>query len=145
LAAGALFREGKYAESQATFEAFRSANPGDPLAGVAALGVASCLEAQGKLDEAISAYRDVIMTYPESAAAGQSKLALGRMLEAKNEPQEALQYYEQLRSTAWMNEAELSRQALLAKHPDLAPTNAAPSGVPDLSIPGLATPEPVVN
>jgi predicted negative regulator of RcsB-dependent stress response len=142
LAAAAFFREGKYAESQANFEAFRAASPGDPLAAGAALGVAACLEAVGKHDEAIAANREVIAVYPESAAATQAKLALAGLLEAKNESEQALQLYEQLRNSTWMNEAESRRQAILAQHPELAPTNSEPE---EVAIPGLTTPSPTAD
>jgi predicted negative regulator of RcsB-dependent stress response len=138
LAAGALFREGKYAESQASFDAFRSAHPGDPLAAGAELGVAACLEATGKIDEAIGVYREVVAAHPDAAAAAQAKLALASLLESKNEPQQALQFYEQLRTTGWMNEADIRRQALLARHPELAPTN---SSAAELAVPGLTIPQ----
>ncbi len=137
LAAAALFREGKYSESQRTFEQFRSGNEGDPLKGTAAFGIAACLEAQGKTDEAIAAYREVAAAYPDSAVSAQSQLALAGLFDSKNEPQQALQYYDQLRTTVWMNEAESSRQALLARHPELAPTNSNPA---EASTPELAAP-----
>jgi TolA-binding protein len=139
LAAVAFFREGNYAESQANFEAFRTANPGDPLAASAAFGVAACLEATGKTDEAIAANREVIAIHPESAAAAQAKLSLAGLLESKNESEQALELYEQLRNTTWMNEAETRRQALLARHPELAPTNSPPT---DSTIPGLTVTPP---
>jgi TolA-binding protein len=140
LAAGALFREGKYAESQASFDAFRTTYPGDSLAPAAELGVAACLEATGKTEEAITAYRGLIAVHPGAAAAGQARLALASLLESKQEPREALELYEQLRNTAWMNEAEVRRQALLARHPELASTNSTPA---DLALPGLTIPQPV--
>jgi tetratricopeptide (TPR) repeat protein len=139
LAAGALFREGKYAESLAQFEAFRAGNLADPMAGTGALGVAACLEAMGKNDEAIAAHRNVIATYPESAAATQSKLALGGLLELKGEAQEAFNLYEQLQTTALANEAQTRQQTLLASHPELAATNTA---VPELSAPEVPVVEP---
>jgi TolA-binding protein len=142
LAAGALFRQGKYAESQASFDTFRTMHPADPLAPGAELGVAACLEATGKLDEAITAYRALVAVHPDAAAAGQAKLALASLLESKQEPREALQLYEQLRATAWMNEAETRRQALLARHPDLAPTNTT---AVDLAVPGLTVPAAVAD
>ena len=141
LAAGALFREGKYAESLASFESFRSDHLGDPLVDTAALGVAACLEALGRTEDAIAAHREVIATYAESAAASQSRLALAGLLESKNEFQQALDFYEQLRTTAWATEAELRRQALLASHPELAPTNRE---VPELSLPaGVTVPQAI--
>jgi predicted negative regulator of RcsB-dependent stress response len=137
LAAVALFGEGKFEESQANFEAFRSGNAGDPLAGTAALGVATCLEALGKIDEAIAAHREVITAFPETAAATQAKLALAGLLESRNELKPALEYYEQLRTTAWMNEAELRRQSLFVRHPELVPTNSVP---PELEMPTFTVP-----
>jgi tetratricopeptide (TPR) repeat protein len=137
LAAGALFREGKYAESQAIFEALHATRLGQDLEETAALGLAACLEAAGKTEEAISAYREVITEYADSAVAAQAKLALGGVLESKNELQQALGFYDQVLTTAWSSEAELRRQALLSRHPELAPpvTNAPAVSVPEISIP----------
>jgi predicted negative regulator of RcsB-dependent stress response len=144
LAAGALFREGKYAESLASFESFRSGNVGSPLVDTAVLGGAACLEAMGKTDEAIAAYREVIANYPESASASQARLALAGLLETKNEFQQALSFYDQLGTTAWATEAGARRQALLASHPELAPAPTN-SPVPELTLPGVAVPPAAEN
>jgi predicted negative regulator of RcsB-dependent stress response len=143
LAAGALFREGKFVESLASFESFRSGNAGSALVDTAVLGGAACLEAMGKTDEAIAAYREVIANYPESASASQARLSLAGLLESKNEFQQAVSFYDQLSTTAWANEAGARRQALLASHPELAPPTNSPQ--PELTLPGVAVPPSTDN
>jgi tetratricopeptide (TPR) repeat protein len=143
LAAGALFREGKFSESLDRFESFRSGNAGSPLVDTAVLGKAACLEDMGKTDEAIAAYREVIADYPESASASQARLSLAGLLESKNEFQQAIGFYDQLATTAWANEAGTRRKALLASHPELAPTNSPPQ--PELTLPGVAVPPSTAN
>jgi predicted negative regulator of RcsB-dependent stress response len=128
LAAGAFFAEGKYAEAQSRFQSFLDRNSSSPLASIAALGVATCLDALDRPDAA-AAYQSVIDRFAEEAAAVQARLALAALYESQNRPEKALQIYDELgRQTGTGSgaiEASTRRERLLLHHPNLAPTNAA--------------------
>lgn len=131
-AAETLFKDGKYAEAQAQFEAFLRSYPGQPLAAVATFGVAACLDALNKTNEAVTAYQDVVSRYGASSVVSQAKLAQARLYEARNEPAQALRIYDEMtrpsQPTLGSSEAARMRQQLLARHPELVKTNAPPAG-----------------
>lgn len=122
-AADRLFAEGKYPEAKAHFEKFIAANAGSPAAPVALIGVAACQEASGELDKAFASYEQVLSLHGSSPEAHQAKLALGLLNEQKNKPDQALRLYDEvLRAkplTVWRMEAEMRRDQLLRKHPQL--------------------------
>lgn len=135
LAASGLYTDGKYAEAQAQFERFVQQDPKSPLASIAALGVASCLDALDRTDAAVSAYRSVIDRYAEDAAATQARLALAALYEDQKQPEKALDIYDELtrqgaggpggaNDTAM--EASSRRERLLQRHPNLARVTAPP-------------------
>lgn len=131
LAAGALYREGRYAEAQAQFEAFARAAGGSTLAPIAALGIAACLDAQDKVDAALGSYQGLVNQYPADPASARARLNMAALYEAKNQPEQALKLYDELTASAsgmsgTSMDAMRRRQALLQKHPELAPTNAPP-------------------
>jgi predicted negative regulator of RcsB-dependent stress response len=131
--AGLLFSEGQYPEALNQFKKFQSEYGSSRMAGIAAIGVAACLEAQtNKTDEAVSAYKDVLARYPSESVAGQARIALGRIYEAKKQPDVALKYYDEiLKSSArsgWASEAGQFREMLLAKNPNLV-SNTVPAVV----------------
>ena len=68
-AATAVFTEGKYPDAQHYFQEYLDTHPDGQFSGMAALGVAKCLEAEGKINDAIGAYNHVINDFP---ADGQS-------------------------------------------------------------------------
>ena len=135
LAAGALFTEGKFTESKAQFSAFVHDRPQSPFAATAAYGEAVCVEALGKQDEALGDYQSLAVRFPNSSVLESAKLAAARILEAKNQPESALRIYDELSRSggagmAGMSSEALARkQSLLAKHPELAKTNAPPAAV----------------
>jgi tetratricopeptide (TPR) repeat protein len=128
LGAGDLFTQDQYQEAQNQFERFLKEYGSDPLAPKADFGVAACLDAQNKLDLALAKYQQVIAQYPISSEAGQAKLHIARLYEIKNQPKQALSLYEEMRKgnakSAWKDEAQSRRAALLQKYPELAETNA---------------------
>ena len=119
-AAEAFFRDGRYAESQAQFQAFQEAQPLNPLASTAAFGVAASLDALGKPDEAYQAYQQVVTRHANSAVASQARLAMADLYVAKGEPARALRLYEELQATAWARVAAERREHLLVQHPELS-------------------------
>ena len=148
LAGTALFTDGKYAEAQAQFSKFLGTNAQSPFAATAAYGVAVCLEAQGKRDEALAAYQNLSVRYPGSSVLDEAKLATARINEAKNQPDLALRIYDELTRPESMSQvssdAMTRKQELLAKHPELAKTNAPPV-LASTSIPVLPTTNAVVS
>lgn len=123
LAAGALFKEGKYADAGKQFESFRSTYPQSTLMADAVFGSAAALEAQGKTTEAAAAYQDLISKYPTAGVSTQAKLALAAIHEAAAKPDQALKLYDELvrpdAQTAWAAEVGTRRARLLAKNPAL--------------------------
>jgi TolA-binding protein len=128
LAGSALFAQGKYQEAQAQLNKFVQAKPQSSFAPTAAYGVAAALEAQNKPDEALAAYQNLSVRYPSSSVLDDAKLAIARIQEAKNQPELALATYEEMLKPGGMGsataEAVARKTALLAKHPELAKTNA---------------------
>lgn len=139
LAAEGLFSAGRYAEARQQFEKFRQEYPESPLLASAAYGVAACLEAENKSDQALTAYQEVVSRYPGEATYGQSKFALARLLERKEQFQRALEIYNELSrpnvASAWSSDAAMAREQLLARHPELAPTNVASANPASAALP----------
>jgi tetratricopeptide (TPR) repeat protein len=134
LAAGALFSENKFTEAQAQFNKFIRDRPQSPFAPIAAYGVAACLEALGKQDEALASYQNLSVRYPNSSVLDDAKLSIARLYEAKKMPELALRAYDELMKSAAaggmanaVSEAMARREDLVAKHPELAKTNAVPA------------------
>jgi predicted negative regulator of RcsB-dependent stress response len=131
--AGLLFSEGNFVDAQAQFKKFQTEYGSSRLAGIAAIGVAACLDAQtNKTDEAIAAYKEVLTRFPSESVAGQARIALGRIYEAKKQPDVALKYYDEILKASvrsgWASEATEFREMLLAKNPNLA-SNSVPAVV----------------
>jgi predicted negative regulator of RcsB-dependent stress response len=114
LAAGELYRDGRYAEAQAAFQKARDHHPRGPLAASAALGIAASLDAQDQVDAALAAYQAVTRDYADSPASARAKFAL--------------KIYDELATAQKMGrasmEASVKRTALLKQHPELARSNA---------------------
>jgi predicted negative regulator of RcsB-dependent stress response len=133
MAAGSLFREGKYAEAQTRFERYQKENPDSPFAATAALGVAACYDAVGKTNEARAAYLGVVSGYPNSPVANQARLSLASLQQARNENLEAFKTYTEainVQQSVWRPEAVLRRDQLLSRHPELATNPAVASLLP---------------
>lgn len=128
IAAGRYYDAGKYAEAQAQYQKALDHDASGLLAPVAALGVATSLDAQDKVDAAMSAYQAVVAKYPDSPSAADAKMAMATLHESRNEPAVALRLYDELMAnrsagrSAMM--ASAKREELLKQHPELAKTNA---------------------
>lgn len=131
LAAGELFREGKYAEARSHFERAGAADSSGILAPMAALGAAACLDAQNQPDAAITAYQQVIARYPDEPAAARARLAIAGLHEARGDWEAALKLYEALQSSPNPGQASMEaagrKETILKLHPELARTNAVAS------------------
>jgi predicted negative regulator of RcsB-dependent stress response len=95
-AASVQFMGGRYAEAQAQFQSFVTANAGSALVATAKAGIAASLESLGKLDEALAAYRAVSTGYPDSNEAVTAKFAVGRILELQGKLSEAVTAYQEV-------------------------------------------------
>lgn len=137
LAAGRFYDEGKYAEAQAQYEKALGHDASGLLAPLAALGVATSLDAQDKVDAAMAAYQAVVSKYPDSPAAADAKMAMAFLHESRNEPEQALKLYDEVAANRAAGrtamEASTKREELLKVHPELAKTNtpvALPAAIP---------------
>jgi predicted negative regulator of RcsB-dependent stress response len=126
LAAEALFVEGHYAEAKTEFERVAARLEDDGLAATAAFGIAAALEAMGKTEEAVGAYQDVTLRHGTTGVATQARLALGGLQEQRGDAALALRSYSELTNamnSPWREEALVRIDALLARHPELAPAD----------------------
>ena len=143
-AAGALFEAGSYTEAQAQFQKFLDASPTGPLAAEAALGIASCLEAQNKLDLAVPAYKRVVSSFAGTSYVAQAYLALGRIAEQQNNLPEAMTQYENAARESMQNSStrmEASQHAMELQ----ARTAATASKAPMVSKPVTNAMQPAVK
>lgn len=95
-AAATLFGAGRYADAQAQFEKYVSANSSGSLSVIAQLGIAASLEAQNKLNEAAAAYRKVAGQSAEASAQLTAKFSLGRIAELSGKPADAVSFYQEV-------------------------------------------------
>ena len=148
LAAGSLFGEGKYAEAQTQFERFQRDQSGSLLNPIAALGVASCLDALDKVDAAMAAYQTVANQYPDDPAAMRARLGMAALHEVKRQPEQALKIYEELSKQAGAGTAVMEalhlKERLLRQFPQLALTNT-PTTAPTTPIKATANAVPATN
>jgi hypothetical protein len=158
LAAGRLFVDGKYSDSEHEFSKFVTDHPASPLIPQAQVGVAASLEAQGKTSDAMQKYKEVVAMYStDPNIASPAKLTLARLSEDQNKPDQALSYYSDLaRDTnpydPWAAEARERRDLLLATHPELnkpaaMTTSTAPAGAqqPSFTISAQPTQPPAAT
>ncbi len=124
--AGALFVEGRYAESQKQFESFLSAYPDSQWIPQASLGVAACLEALGKTNDAAAKYEELRRRYGSDPVVDEAKVALGRLYEGQGKYEAAFQLYEEVAKAGMAFQSGLGMEArmrleeLIRTHPELA-------------------------
>ncbi len=123
IAAGALFEAGNFKDAKEQFDKFLQENPNSPMANEALLGVAASLEGDGKSADAIARYEDLVKHHIADTTGPQARSALARLYVAENRPEEALPLYDEVArgsgSESWAIEAEIQRQILFAKYPNL--------------------------
>jgi TolA-binding protein len=131
LGATTLFESGKYPEAQAQFQKYLDRHPAETFAAQAALGLASCLDAQGKMDPAISAYRRVISSFSDPNAADAAKFALAKINEQQGKLADAKNLYETVArsnpNSPLGSEAMFRVIQLRAKLPAATPPGTAPA------------------
>jgi TolA-binding protein len=131
--------EKRFAEANATLQAFITKNPNHEFVSTARMAIAANLESMGKSDEALSTYQQIASTYPNSFNAPLALLSQVYILKTKNRTEEARRICEailtQHRTSFWAGEA---MQELRLLKPS-GPSEAAPaSTIP----PFLAVPAP---
>jgi tetratricopeptide (TPR) repeat protein len=133
LGASAKSIEGDYTESQKLFEQFIRAHGDSPWLAQAYYGVAADLEAQHKPADAIAKFEEVRRRFATDPIADQTKLSLARLYDQQNRPADALKLYEELTApnafSAFGSEAQVRREELLDKHPELKPAQSSSSAI----------------
>ena len=127
-AAQAYFDQGDYEQALAQFQSFLVQFGDSSLIGGARFGEAACKEALNQSQKAIEGYQQVATAYPNSFLAYQSNLAEAGLHEDAGDAAKALALYDRVLlptvSTSFSTEAGIRREALLKKHPELAPVES---------------------
>src|SRR6266540_1664567 len=109
LLAEAQRRERKFAEANATLQAFITKHPKHEFVSTAQMTIAANLESMGRSDEALSMYQQIASSYPNSFNAPLALLSQVYILKAKNRADEARRICEtiltQYRTSFWAGEA----------------------------------------
>src|ERR1700736_4130340 len=104
-----LRKEKKFAEANATLQAFINKNPDHELVPIAQMAIAANLEAMGKTDEALASYQQIASKYPRNFSAPLALISQVPLLKSKNRTDEARRVCEtiltQYRDSFWANEA----------------------------------------
>jgi outer membrane protein assembly factor BamD (BamD/ComL family) len=128
--AGLLYTSGKYSDAQGAFEKFLRDHPADAWISEAYYGVAASLDAQGKANEAIAKYEDFTRRFSTDPKVDQARMHLATLLESQGKSAEAYKEYEKIAKattyTPGQGEAQERLRRLVAKYPNLAPTNPPP-------------------
>jgi TolA-binding protein len=74
--AAVQFAQGKYTDAQAHFQRYLDEHPDDEFSGLAALGVARCLESEGKINDALGAYQHVIQDFGDQQSVTEAHFSL---------------------------------------------------------------------
>lgn len=77
--ANSLLAQGKPEDAAREFAALESGDAKDPIAALAAVGKARCLDLQGKAAEAVQAYQAALAAYPNGPAAGEAQKRLAEL------------------------------------------------------------------
>ena len=141
LLAEAQRKEKKFAEANATLQAFIDKNPNHELVSTAKMAMAANLESMGKNDEALSMYQQIASTYPNSFNAPLALLSQVYLLKSKNQTEEARRVCETIltryRESFWAGEAA---QELRLLKPSASSEPAPTSTIPPFLAEPSATP-----
>lgn len=121
-----LFAQGKYTDAQADFQRYLDEHPDDQFSGLAALGVARCMEAEGKISDAMGQYSHVMNDYTDQQSINQARFSLARLNMQQGHYPEAFQGFQQVVNEdpygMLGNEARQYAFELQSKLPRQAPT-----------------------
>jgi TolA-binding protein len=139
LLAQAQRSERKFAEANATLQAFITKNPNHEFVSTARMAMAANLESLGKSDEALAMYQQTASSYPNSFNAPLALLSQVYLLKAKNRDDEARRICEtiltQYRTSFWAGEAFQQLRLLKPSVPSEPAAAAAPTIPPFLTAP----------
>jgi TolA-binding protein len=138
--------EKRFAEANATLQAFITKNPNHEFVSTARMAMAANLESMGKSDEALSTYQQIASTYPNSFNAPLALLSQVYILKAKNRTEEARRICEailtQHRTSFWAGEAMQELRLLKPSGPsEAAPASTIP---PLLTAPAPKSPATII-
>ncbi len=139
----------KFADANATLQAFISKNPNHELVTSARMAMAANLEAMGKTDEALAMYQQIASSYPKSFNAPLALMSRVHLFKATGKNDEARQTCEQImtqyRDSFWAREAAQQLRSLQLKMPVASEQKSAtgPANQPPslLARPPLAQPQ----
>ncbi len=148
--------EKRFAEANATLQAFITKNPNHEFVSTARMAIAANLESMGKSDEALSTYQQIASTYPNSFNAPLALLSQVYILKTKNRTEEARRICEailtQHRTSFWAGEAMQELRLLKPSGPSEAahastipPFLAAPAPKPGATISPKPAPTPAAT
>ena len=144
-AAGIYFEAGEFEKARMLFQRLLAEHSDFPLANEAALGVATCLEAEGKLAEATARYEEIVRRGTQDSTWPQARSALARLYTEQNHPDRALDLYKEMLQArtgdSWTMEAQVQARELLEKYPSLR-QQLAPPTAPAAVAPPSAVPAP---
>jgi TolA-binding protein len=136
---------GKFADANATLQAFINKFPKHELITTAWMAIAANLESLGKPDDALATYQRLAANYPQSFNAPLAMISQVHLLKAKGQLEEARRVCEtvltQYRDSAISGEASRQLRLLKPKTPAQAPTT--PQGSPTAQQPPGAKPATV--
>jgi TolA-binding protein len=126
--------EKRFAEANATLQAFITKNPNHEFVSTARMAMAANLESMGKSDEALSMYQQIASTYPNSFNAPLALLSQVYILKTKNRTEEARRICEailtQHRTSFWAGEAMQELRLLKPSGPsEAAPAPKSPATI----------------
>ena len=134
-------KEKKFAEANATLQAFIDKNPNHELVSTAKMAMAANLESMRKNDEALSIYQQIASIYPNSFNAPLALLSQVYLLKSKNQTEEARRVCETIltryRESFWAGEAA---QELRLLKPSASSEPAPTSTIPPFLAAPSATP-----
>jgi len=131
LGATTLFESGKYTEAQAQFQKYLDIHPGSTFSAPAALGLATCLDAQGKTGPAADAYQRVISSFSDPNSVDAAKFALAKIDEQRGKFADAANLYQEIArnnpNSPIGSEAAFHAIQLRAKLPPTTTSSTPPS------------------
>ena len=149
LLAEAQRRERKFAQANATLQAFITKHPKHEFVSTAQMTMAANLESMGKSDEALSMYQKIASSYPNSFNAPLALLSQVYILKAKKRAEEARRICEtiltQYRTSFWAGEAFQELRLLKPSAPSEPAAAAGPTIPPFLARPSMAEPQAAPN
>ena len=129
--AAAQFVQGKYSDARDDFQRYLDAHPDDEFSGMAALGVAKCLEAEGKISDAMGAYQHVVNDFADPESVNRARFSMARLDMQQGRDTDALQLFQQVfqadPSGEIGGEARQYAFELVSRTPRQAPTARTPT------------------